>query len=179
MVESSNHLGDATVSSQTDKEYYVLFQPKSFADLAFAEQNIVLIEQTVTSVYQNEKVYKLTATDEVTVTLTYLVGETAETVTKTPVTLTLDTVKVGNDFVLSNFGVSLSKYQYRYNFGQAMMQTGKDFTTSVTAVARGLASLFTPSGIGNVSGPVGIFTQVSGALTNFGNWSIFILLGLN
>lgn len=170
--------GNATVSSQVDKTYFVLFQPTSFGDLTFGEQNLMLIDQTVTSIYQNEKVYKFVADDQVTLTLTYLTGETPEEFVEHPLTVTLQTETKGDKIVLPNFGLTMSKYEFRYTFGQAMNQTGKDFVTSVTAVARGLASLFTPSGIGNVSGPVGIFTQVSGALVNFGIGQYLFYWGL-
>jgi len=170
--------GTATISSQSDKTYYVLFQPKTFADLTFGEQNIMLIDQTVTSIYQSEKVYKIAAEDEVTLNFSYLVGESEEGFIKNDVTLTLTAIAEGETYVLPNFGLTLSKYEFHYSFTEAMNQTGKDFITSVTAVARGLASLFTPSGIGNVSGPVGIFTQVSGALVNFGIGQYLFYWGL-
>jgi regulator of sigma E protease len=170
--------GDATVSSQTDKTYYVLFQPTSFADLTFGEQNLILIEQTVTSIYQNDKLYTLVEGDAVTMTLIYLSGDSEDTVESHQINLTLQTEVVDEDVIIPDFGLTLSKYEFHYTFAQAMQQTGKDFVTSITAVARGLASLFTPSGIGNVSGPVGIFTQVSGALVNFGIGQYLFYWGL-
>ncbi len=169
--------GDASVSSQEDTVYYLLFQPTSFGDLTFGNQNLMLIDQSVTSIYQTDKVYQIAENDEVTMTLDYLVGD-GENVVSQSLTLTLTSIASDDDYVLPNFGIQLSKYEYRYTFNQAMTQTGDDFVTSITAVARGLASLFTPSGIGNVSGPVGIFTQVSGALTNFGIGQYLFYWGL-
>lgn len=167
--------GDATVSSQDGKIYYVLFQPKSYSDLTFGRENLKLVDQSITAVTQIEKEYKLQADDIISMNVTYGSQDSEVTETKN---FSLQVVVENEKVMFPDFGISLTKRTFHYTFAQALKQTGDDFVFSVTAVARGLASLFTPSGIGNVSGPVGIFTQVSQALTNFGIGQYLFYWGL-
>lgn len=161
-------IGDATVSSQGAKEYYVSFQPVSYSDLTFGKENLTLIDKSISSLTQMDKVYKLQEGDVITLTIQYLVDPRAEEPVATPYTFTLNTIKEENKILIEDFGLSLSKHTYRYTFAEAIKASGEDFTFSATAVARGIASLFKKGGLSNVSGPVGIFTQVSQALSNYG-----------
>lgn len=158
--------GTATISSQSSSQYYVFYSPVSYQDLSFSGANLTFIDQTITSIYDQDKIYSLKADDVVTLNFSYLVqGDAEQVVTKT---FTLDTVAAGEAFVIEDFGVKLNKEQYFYSFPKAMEKTGEDFVNSTVAVAKGLISLFTPKGIQNISGPVGIFGVVSTSLQNYG-----------
>ena len=169
-------VGTASISSQTDKSFYVLYSPVSFQDLTFSGANLRYIDQTITSVYEDDKVYNLASGDQITFNFSYYDAGDENTII--PVSLALDAVAKGDTFVVEDFGLSLNKETYYNTFGQAMEKTGQDFVNSTSAVVRGLISLFTPKGIQNVSGPVGIFSVVSASLQNFGIGTYLFYWGL-
>ena len=127
-------VGTATISSQTDKSYYVLYSPVSFQDLTFSGANLRYIDQTITSVYEDDKIYNLVSGDQINFNFSYYDAGDENTII--PVTLTLDAVAKGDAFVVEDFGLSLNKETYYNTFGQAMEKTGQDFVNSTSAVVR-------------------------------------------
>ena len=74
----------------------------------------------------------------------------------------------GTDKVITETGISSILYSYRYNFGQAIGQTFKDFGSASTMIVEALGNLVIGRGWDSVGGPVAIFTQSSKMLTEFG-----------
>ena len=166
-----------------EPEYYVLFQPKSLDDLTFGGESLVLLKIGATDLASENSFYTdLKDTDVLTFTATFLRGETYETAERIEKVLTLSTEpknpdKLTDGYKFVSAGFNLTKFKYRNNFSETFTAANKDFIRSVTAVARGLKSLFS-DGLKNISGPVGIFNISSQTLKNHGLAPYLFLWGL-
>lgn len=175
--------------SAPEPEYYVLFTPKSFKELSFAGENITLLRKDATDLMNENSFYTtpLKESDVLTFEATFLRNETGgefnyDTATKIKYSLTFNTVlkdetKPDSGYKFEDLGMSLTKRVYRNSFGDTFKYANRDFVASVTAVGRGLRSLFT-EGLQNVSGPIGIFNMSASTLENQGVGSFLFLWGL-
>lgn len=168
----------------TEPEYFVLFAPKSYNALAFGGDNILLVRKDATDLYSESAYYTkdLTADDVLTFDATILRGadlESAERIVKslTFKTVLKDEAKPESGYAFESLGFALTKRVYRNSFSDTFRLANRDFVTSVTAVARGIQSLFT-QGLKNVSGPIGIFNLSATTLQNQGLGQFLFLWGL-
>lgn len=178
------YFGEGTIDPEaTEPEYYVLFQPKSLDDLTFGGDAIVLLEIGATDLTNENSFYTdLKETDVLTFTATFLRGETYESAERIEKVLTFNTElknpeKPAAGYKFESIGFGLTKFKYRNNFKETFVASNGDFVRSVTAVARGLKSLFT-DGLKNISGPVGIFNISAQTLQNHGLAPYLFLWGL-
>ena len=166
-----------------EPEFYVLFRPISINDLNFGGDALVLLHKDATDLYDENSYYlePLKADDVLTFDATFLRGE-GEAAVPTVHTLSFSTVLRDADnpsdgYTFIDYGFSLTKRIYRNDFSTALKLSNQDFLSSVTAVARGIKSLFT-EGLTNISGPIGIFNLSASTLSNQGLGSFLFLWGL-
>lgn len=163
----------ATISSQPDELYYVVFNPGSLNDLRLTK-NIVFVNTKIDS-YVNSKpfVYNLKEGDSVSFSINFedLRDKEAPHITKSlnlPA-LVVDENAKDKTYKLDDFGVSLTKIKYNNTFGEVFKKSGDNFTSSTTLIFRAVKNIFTTKeGISGVSGPIGIFNAAASTLTNFG-----------
>jgi regulator of sigma E protease len=74
----------------------------------------------------------------------------------------------GTSFALEPIGISALLDTYRHDFGEAIVETFKDFGESSMLIVKSLGGLFVGQGWNDVGGPVAIFTQSSKMLSDFG-----------
>ncbi|MFA5486167.1 MAG: site-2 protease family protein [Bacilli bacterium] len=170
--------------SAAEPQFYVLFSPKSFNALSFGGDNILLVRKDATDLYSENAYYlkDLTADDVLTFDATFLRGEdydTAERIVKslTFITVLKDPSKPASGYTFESLGFGLTKRVYRNGFADTFRLANRDFVTSVTAVGRGIQSLFT-QGLKNISGPIGIFNMSASTLQNQGVGQFLFLWGL-
>lgn len=167
----------------TEPEFYVLFRPTSINHLNFGGDALVLLYKDATDLYDESSYYleALKADDVLTFDATFLRGEGEEAV-PTVRSLSFGTVlrdadKPDAGYTFIDYGLNLTKRVYRNNFQTALRLSNQDFLSSVTAVARGIKSLFT-EGLTNLTGPIGIFNLSASTLSNQGLGSFLFLWGL-
>lgn len=161
-------------------EVYVMFTPKSYSDLEFGGNSINLLKKSDTTLTNNSFYTDFKAGGQLVFDATFLHTETVDgedVTTENVKTITLNTVSEKNEYVLGTLGASFTLKKERNSFTETFKATGQDFVSSITAVARGIKSLFT-SGLTNVSGPIGIFNVSASTLQNQGLGSFLYLWGL-
>ena len=83
------------------------------------------------------------------------------------------------DGKMPDFGLRIDVVAYRYTFGEAFVQTFKDFGRSATAVFKGLGAMITGKvGIDQMSGIVGIGFEAKGILDELDVATFIYLWGL-
>ena len=174
--------GDGVYTDAEDVEtlVYVMFSPKSYSDLEFGGKSINLLKKSDTTLTNNSFYTDFKAGGKLVFDATFLHAEKVDeeiVTTEMVKTITLNTVSDNDTFVLGTLGASFTLKKERNNFVQTFKATGQDFVSSLTAVARGIKSLFT-SGLANVSGPIGIFNVSASTLQNQGFGSFLYLWGL-
>ena len=106
----------------------------------------------------------------------------AGVVTHTPVSITLTTLASPNTATGFNFrslGILSFRHEYRYNFGQAVVQSGQDWTDSFLMIGKTLVSLFYSAETwGNVGGPIAIFQQTDQILKGGSIGLLFMFWGM-
>lgn len=182
------YLGIGTLSREENApEYYVSFAPESFNDLSFKGSSIRLLPVTVTTITENAYFTNFEEDDELIFETTFVRvsddgGERVVSEVPGPIVITMasvykDETKPLEGFTLQSLDFSFFKITFRYNFSQAIQASNGNFVDSITAVAKGLQSLFT-SGLENVSGPIGIFNMSASVLENYGITTFLYLWGL-
>lgn len=170
--------------SAPEPEYYVRFNPQSINNLDFGGTNLLLLKVNATALDAESSYYlePLKATDVLTLDVDVMRGNPDDGGVKTTKSLTFNTVlknseKPEEGYIFESLGMSFNKRIYRNSFVDTFRLANADFKLSVTAVIRGLQSLFT-DGLKNVSGPVGIFNLSASTLQNQGLASFLFLWGL-
>jgi regulator of sigma E protease len=178
------HFGIGTLSTIPDKEYYVMFFPRSYADLDFSGNAIRLVDVTTKELTQASFEENITKTSVLTFDAKfsrYIEGQEEPTIlTKTLQieTVLKDETNPGKGYTFESIGLSFSKREYFNTPKVALQKTFSDFGFSFTAIGRGIGSLFQKGGFKNLSGFVGIYNQTSDTLTNFGIGQYLFFWGL-
>jgi regulator of sigma E protease len=180
--DSIQIFGEGTLSDAPGKEFYVLFQPESYADLSFGGKGIILLDKTTTNLYTANLDFPLGSASILTFDAEFTRGE-GESATIFSKTLQFSTVQIDEldarkGYKFENIGISFTKRQYYNTFGNAVKYTFEDFGRSFTAIGRGLASLFQKGVFNNLSGFVGIYNQTNATLTNYGVGQYLFIWGL-
>ncbi|MGI6713551.1 MAG: M50 family metallopeptidase [Bacilli bacterium] len=102
------------------------------------------------------------------------VDESDDTMITTIISLPMRVTRSENSIKYSaidpnvSLGISFKTIKVQRSFGAILKESGSDFTYSLTAVGKGIISLFTPRGLDNVGGIVVVFQQTTAAFTDFG-----------
>lgn len=183
------HFGIGTLSRDANAtEFYVLFSYPSIDNLTFGGAGLQLLPVNTTTLTNDSFYTDLKESDVLVFEADFQRPEidsednTVYVDLPGPYLLTFETVlkdanKPESGYIFEDLGFSFLKHSYRNNFTQTINAANKDFTDSLTAVGKGLKSLFT-SGLANVSGPVGIFNLSASTLQNHGLGTFLYLWGL-
>ena len=167
-------------ASGADFAVYVLFSPISMNNLSFEGKAIQLLRKDTTTLTNDSFYTDFKSGDKVTFTANFIHYADADDKVGNPYSRDITLGTVGNTaegYKLGSLGFAFTKFTYRNNFVETFQKSNRNFVSSVTAVSRGIKSLFT-TGLQNVSGPVGIFNMSASTLQNQGLASFLFLWGL-
>ncbi len=116
-------------------------------------------------------------TDSVTFALPIRTYTSADDYVSSTVTITLNAIASGDEFVWEDTGISLL-HTFRYTFGEALVQAGTDWGEGTLLIGKAIAGLFIGEGLDNVGGIIAIFGTSATIFTNLGLGPYIYMWGL-
>jgi regulator of sigma E protease len=90
----------------------------------------------------------------------------------------LDAIAVSDGFAFPELGISFFVFMQDYDFNQALVKAGQDWTRGVTLIVDTVIGLFRGENLDQVGGIVAIFSTSSSVLSNLGLGTYIFLWGL-